>query len=324
MLKPWAEITRDFIFTVGSIGTIASFVRTQIQFYRAIKIKEQEAAKQGHPAKFKFPAQKTIPEKEKFSTKVKRFAYSYRITLLIIVASSAVVAFLYIFGKTEPNPPFATPAPVVTPVAILAFPAKGSVKDAWLDELEPILPRKNAFFMREWSKFDLIQVEETTYPHSMGICIPYEDQLSYYEENPSEEQTHSEFIEYLLSYKYQSFQFDYGIDDISFPEDIETASMCEFKIVVQSCNSKEYLGKSDNILFDSDWINYRSALHRSPLIDVSAYEAIRITVFWKFYVRQTGPIAFNLAVINPILRVAKTDAMENQIPKPTTKPDSIR
>ncbi len=309
----------------GSLGTIVTIVRTQVQKNKALKAKERESRNWDTDEK-KNRSQTKKSEQIAPLRKVFEFLRAYKYSIIIFLSSVILIVLLNRLGRVETSPPSdqESVSIIPTPMIVTSVPIKSSVKDAWLDELDPILHKPRAFFIHEWSRYDLIQIEDTIYQHSIGICIPSDKLKAYCDIPPVGEILHNEYLEYRLSYKYKSFQFDYGIDDISFPEDVETASRCEYKIVVQSCNSKEYLGSTDNILYDSDWINYRSTVFRSSLIDVANSEAIRITVYWKFHLRTCGPIAFNVAIVNPILRGIKADTYISNPKRTQTKPDSIR
>jgi hypothetical protein len=52
-------------------------------------------------------------------------------------------------------------------------------------------------------------------------------------------------------------------------------------------------------------MNYRRTLRVSKDIDVSDVETIRLTVYWEFDVIQSKPLAFNVAIVNPILYTAE-------------------
>ena len=271
------------------------------------------------------PRNKVRPLKKKILrllSTIREFFHKRIVTL--IIASLIVVVLAIISASLDDiftNQPHKTPTP---PPASPATPTpikKKIISETWLDELDPIEPRVEGFVWYIWNSFDPVQVKKATFQHSIGVCIPEKD-MKAYNKSPQKEREHEEYIEYQLSYSYDTFQFDFGIDDLSFPSGIEDACKCEYKIVVQSCNAQDYLGEDDNILFDSDWLNYRSILYRSPLLDVSACESIRITVYWKFNMRQNGPSAFNIAIVNPILRVEKTDTLATQTPTAYTKPDS--
>jgi hypothetical protein len=241
-----------------------------------------------------------------FIKKLAIFFQSYWVAFIIIIISLASDYVIIHYGTTDVlqvsalasvSPtvtPTSTPNPTVQPVGVSSY--------YRLEDLDPILAKPDSFFMSEWDEYHSITVDDVKYEHCIGVRIPLEDQDRYSEENLPDEQMHSEYIEYLLSNQYKTFRFYYGIDDSSFPEGVDKEPLCHYKIVVQSCNSKEYLGSKQNILFDSDWLNYRSKVYPSTIMDVSSCEAIRITVYWKFVVRQKDPFAFNIAIINPVLK----------------------
>lgn len=310
MFKPFADIALALFNIIAiSIAGVSAFNKRK-DYSDAL---EDEKKKKQKWIKSHFRAFKSV------------YAVAYRAIVVAIVISILIIGFGVRWSEVfQQEEQIETPQPVKTPSPPPAVTTKYTKEDAWLDELDPIISKHKAFFLYNWSSFDPIQVENATYPHCIGICIPFDKLQNYILNGSNSEQSHSEFIEYRLSYQYETLQFKYGIDDISFSDDIETASMCQFKIIVQYCNSKEFLSSTDNILFDSDWINYRSILYQSPMIDVSGRESIRITVMWKFNVRQDGPVAFNIAIIDPILRVPKADTTKEQQQNQTTKPDSIR
>ena len=312
MLDPWAEFIKDTINMIASISTYTALNAAQYQKHRAIETDRMDTVQRRVNDK--------KPKKPKPLSTFKTYFKYYWVPFAIALGGFSLISILYLFGGNTP-PPTATPTPAEPHSIALVVPIKNNNKDAWLDELDPILPREEAFCWYQWSTFDPIQVKKTSFQHCIGVSIPL-NELNAYNNNPQREIIHSEYIEYLLSYNYDTFQFDYGIDDLSFPDGIENACMCEYKIIVQSCNAKEYLGEDDNILFDSDWLNYRSILFRSTLMDVSKSESIRITIYWKFYIRQNGPSAFNIAIVNPILRVEKADTLASPAPAEYLKPDS--
>ncbi len=303
MLKPWAEIVLAFCNILAICIASVSTLFKKVEFKRTL---EDEKKKPG----------KTVLARLRAIRSVYNIAYYSILSALVIsiVVLGLGVKWTLVFSGGNAS---ATPFPEITPFPATIVPPIQNPNDVWLDEIDSILPRKRAFFVHAWNSYSPVEVGNTIYPHCIGVCIPKEAQDAYYDENSPDQQIHKEYIEYSLSNKYQYFQFDYGIDDCSFPADVEDESLCEFNIVVQSCNSTEFLKEHDNILFDSGWINYRCGIHSVQEIDVSGCEAIRITVTWRFYVRQNRPIAFNIAILNPILRVAKFNIDS------TTKPDFI-
>lgn len=308
------EIIKDIIFMVGNIFSIVSYYEAQRRRYRKLK-RQQQLLLASAPGKQSVSAPPTMmPAKVGFSHRLKNIFSAYKLSIIIFVVSVILVFMLDIVVPIVIPTSIEKTAPPYTPPATPYAPASTWTVDAWLDELDPIIAKDNAFFLTNWNSFEPVQVESTPYIHSIGARIPYDKLVELIQNAPVEEQEHSEYLEYRLSRRYKSLQFDYGIDDSSYSNEYASASMCEFKIVVQSCDSQTYLGKDDNVLFDSDWINYRCTKHPSPSIDVSGSEAIRITVFWKFYVHQDEPIAFNVAIVNPFLRAAKSGTMPSQPP----------
>jgi len=323
----WTDIFEKVINTIGTLCTMKVFISSRDNG-QIVNNDNSNISSSVNPVSRTHDESKlrdsSSPPSPKKRTSVGKFLRNNRPFIWIIFIAILTILSLQLVKHFSNRSPEKSPIPTITPNFIISIPTKTSIQDIWLDELEPILHKPRAFYYHEWSRYDLIQIEDTIYPHSIGICIPSDELKEYCNDGFSDEILHDEYLEYRLAYKYKSFQFDYGIDDISFPDDVETASRCEFKIVVQSCNSKEYLGSKDNILFDSDWINYRSIIYRSSMIDVSSCENIRITVYWKFYFRTCGPIAFNIAIINPILRGKKVDTYVSEPSSTHSKPDSIR
>jgi len=308
MLKPEAEIAEKFIYMVGSIATIYTLFVFLIPGYKVKKQKELEALlERSKRQKYQNTSNSKVPEKLSFIKELAIFLRSFLVAFIIVLVSLALVYAINHFGKIETPPvsasasvsPTFTPAPTPSTAA----PTDGNSSYYRLEDIDPILSKPDSFFMREWDEYHPVKVDGVQYEHCIGVCIPLKEQDRYSEENLPDEQMHSEYIEYLLSNQYSSFRFNYGIDDSSFPAGVEEEPLCHYKIVVQSCNSKEYLSSEQNILFDSDWVNYRSKVYPSTLMDVSNCEAIRITVYWKFIVRQKDPFAFNIAIINPILKI---------------------
>lgn len=299
MSDPIPNIIERIICLAGSLSAIFSRARGLFNRYFHSHPRRIKSVKAHHPLK------------------ISSFGIGLIDFSIIVIASTVFIIYTSRPSESKKSSSSNGSSETISPVIIVHTPLKGSVKDTWLDDMNSILPRERAFFIHSWNSYNPIEVGNTIYPHCIGVCIPKEAQEEYYEENSPDQQIHSEYIEYSLSNKYQTFEFDYGIDDCSFPDNVEEESLCEFNIVVQSCNSTEFLKEQDNILFDSGWINYRCGIHRAPEIDVSGCEALRITVTWRFFVRQDGPIAFNVVILNPILRVAKFNIDS------TTKPDSI-
>lgn len=203
---------------------------------------------------------------------------------------------------------------------ITSWPIKRSAKDRWLDEIDPKVSDYSAFFFNIWDAYDNVAVKHQEFPHSIGVRIPIEDQLKYRAKPVADQVPHSEYIEYSLGFEYETLQFDFGIDDISFPHGLAEHPKCQFKIIVDACDSESFYSSKQEHLYETDWLNDRCCLRRTPEMDVSGCEAVRITIKWQFFPRENGPIAFNIAIVNPILRAEKLRNHAISI----TKPDSIR
>ena len=206
----------------------------------------------------------------------------------------------------------------ITPVT--SWPIKRSVKDSWLDEIDAKVSDYSAFFIDEWDGFDKVAIKHKMYPHSIGVKIPTEDQIRYRTKIGDGQLEHIEYIEYSLGFEYDTLQFDFGIDDLSFPKGIAKHPMCLFKIIVDVCDSESFYSSKQDHIFETDWLNDQCRLRRTPEMDVSGHESVRITIKWQFSPRDDGPMAFNLAIVNPILRAEK---LRNSLTS-NAKPDSIR
>ena len=307
MLNLGALSIVTFVSVFGTVITLYMLFVYLIPHYKDRKQKEIDALiERNKRQKHQDTGNRKSNNKLSLIKEVKIFLRSFLVAFIVVIISLAIDYAIIRFGTVETPPvsasasvsPTFTPSPTLDPAAQTV----GISGYNRLEDLDPILAKPDSFFMREWDEYHPIQVNSIKYAHCIGVCIPSKEQDRYSEENLPDEQIHSEYIEYLLPNQYKSFQFHYGIDDSSFPDGVEKEPLCHYKIVVQSCNSKEYLSSKQNILFDSDWVNYRSKVYPSTLMDVSNCEAIRVTVFWKFVVRQKDPFAFNIAIINPILK----------------------
>lgn len=286
MLKPWANFVLELLTMVGAIGTIAGIIFAPRPSFPEIF----ECMKKKHASKFMCWFLAII--------------VTYKVALFIILGTAGTMIAIKLVGTIpSPTPTVAqpyTPTPAPTPSAVVG------ANDVWLDEFDPLLPRAEALKTNEWNSAQDISVGGVTYAHSIGFCIPEEDRNDYYNNHNTERITHKEYIEYSLGYKYKTLCFDYGIDDSSFPDNVEYPPQSVFWIVVQTCGSEENLKSDGNIIFQTNQLNYRRSLHGSGEIDVSGAEVIRITVYWEFDVIRTKPLTFNVALINPILYAVKS------------------
>lgn len=228
-------------------------------------------------------------------------------SVLVIIVSLAILS-----SVVTPEKPSTIPIPDKKVISlctapVTSWPIKRSVKDRWLDEMDSKVSSNGAFFMNEWNAFDSVAVKHHTFPHSVGVSIPLKDQKKYRAKINSGQLIHDEYIEYSLGFEYETLQFDFGIDDLSFPEGIVDSPYCQFKIIVDACDSKSYYSSKQKHLFETDWLDDQCCLWRTPEMDVSSCEAVRITIMWQFFPRYNGPIALNVAIANPILRAEKIE-----------------
>ena len=144
-------------------------------------------------------------------------------------------------------------------------------------------------------------VGQDTIQHGIGIEIPEKARAKYLKKSSNKRVNHSEYIEYSLGRKYKQLDFEFGIDQSSFESLVTETPVCLCKILIQDVPSNGFISESNNVLFDSDWFNYRLARHAAS-VDVSDVETIRITVYWQFDVNPTKDTSLRLVLIDPELR----------------------
>lgn len=292
MFDNWDYLLTQIISTVGSFASVTSY---------------QEALNARNAATG--DAKEKKAEKPASTTRKENFFLKYSRTIIIIVCSIVLIIVIAIIKEATTNPQpkklEVTPTLCKDVSPITCWPIKRSKMDSWLDDMDNYVSHDGAFYMRKWNDYIQIRIKNQIYPHCIGITIPFEKLENYYSKANPDQQVHTEYIEYSLGYAYKTLQFDYGIDDLSFPNPSLGHPRCEFRIIVDSCDSNGFVSSTQNHLFDTDWLNYRCYSRRTPEMDVSQCETVRITVMWRFYVRQNGPIAFYLVIANPLLRAAK-------------------
>ena len=236
---------------------------------------------------------------------VVNFIFAF-IPLILLILIAIICIYIANAEKIEVSSPDSDESYCeINQAPITYWPIKRSAMDSWLDEMDGYVSHAGAFYMRDWNDYSPVRIKDQLYPHCIGVCIPFNKLEDYYSKANPDQQVHVEYIEYSLGYAYKTLQFDFGIDDRSYPDYLLSHLRCEFRIVVDSCDSKGFL-RSDQIhLFDTDWLNYRCCARRTTEMDVSQCETVRVTVMWRFYVQQNGPIAFNMVIANPLLRAAK-------------------
>ena len=288
MLKDFITSLGDFFFSFSAIHTIISGIKEQWYKFKA----KQADIKRN--------------EKNQFLLTLINFIRSFGVLLIIMVVSIAFIIILKTPENKESPSPKIEPTCMLTPAPITSWPIKRSAMDSWLDEMDGYVSHDGVFFMHSWDDYHPIKINDQLYPHCIGIRIPIESQNEYYAKVDPDQLIHTEYIEYSLGYSYKTLQFDYAIDDITFPDASQGHPRCEFRIVVDSCSSSGYILSDQKHLFDTDWLNYRCRCAvRTSEMDVSQCETVRITVMWRFYMRKDGPISFNLAIMNPLLRAAR-------------------
>ncbi len=300
MFDNWDYLLTQIISTVGSITSATAYQEAQNQKGFTAEAQKEKTA---HTREKK-------EDKPGLKTRITNFFRKYARTIIIIISAVVLIFAIAIIKEATTNPepekPAPPPSPCKTNAPITSWPIKRSAMDSWLDEIDGYVSHTGAFFMRDWDDYHPIKIKDQVYPHSIGICIPIESQNDYYARVNPDQLIHEEYIEYSLGYSYKTLQFDYAIDDITFPDASQGHPRCDFRIVVDSCSSSGYLFSDQEHLFDTDWLNYRCRCAvRSPEMDISQCDTIRITVMWRFYMRQNGPISFNLAIMNPLLRAAR-------------------
>lgn len=314
MFEHWDYILTQIISTFGSVASVTAYQAMQDEKNKISGAQVNTESKQNE----KSSSSKTKSRMMRF---IHRFKY-----LLIILAIVIILIFGIEFIKelTDKNEPSLDPKPTILPLEnqgpITSWPIKRSAKDRWLDEMDAKVSNYSAFFIDEWDGFDEVSIKHKKYPHSIGVKIPIEDLIRYRTKIGVGQLEHIEYIEYSLAFEYDTLQFDFGIDDLSFPKGVAEHPMCLFKIIVDVCDSESFYSSKQNHVFETDWLNDQCCLRRTSEMDVSGHESVRITIIWQFSPRDDGPMAFNLAIVNPILRAEK---LRNSVIS-NTKPDSIR
>lgn len=222
-----------------------------------------------------------------------------------IISAVAIVLILFLMPSIdEPITSISADSEISSEISPpLSGPATNQTN---LENLTPLREEpRDAFFFHEWKRLYPIKINDIEYDHSIGISLPAEVCKDLKKNHDSEREDYKAYIEYSLAYQYETLSFDYGIDDNSFIDDGLYPPQCHFWIVVQSCDSENELSEDENVLFETEPLNYRRSLHSSGDIDVAGAEAIRITVYWEFDVIPAKPLAFNVDIINPILYTAE-------------------
>lgn len=287
MFNPFPDDPKELLYFISSLNTLVSDCKIRWKNFR--------------------DRQKTDP-----TTKSTRLIITSRNFISSFLGLIILVVFTlgyFIITNSQKQKPSTSSETVSLDIQefspITSWPIKRSAKDQWLDEMEAKVSNYGAFVIKAWDGFDEVAIKHQLFLHSIGIKIPLNDQINYRAKIGVGQFEHEEYIEYSLGYEYDTLQFDFGIDDLSFPNGVAEHPKCQFKIIVDACDSETFYSSKQEHLFETDWLNDRCCLRRTPEMDVSGCEAVRITIMWRFSARNDGPIAFNLAIVNPILRAEK-------------------
>ena len=211
-------------------------------------------------------------------------------TISIILISLS----FYLPGK-QPEP---SPGPTVT--MIPATPVDTPTGSIALYDISPIIDNSKAFFANGWSALEPLKVDNTVISSGLGVCIPIAAQQQYNLDYVNKIVEHKEILEYMLSQKYLTLDFSYGIDDRSFDGFEQEAPACLCRIVVQSVSSDQMSEDNDNIVYDSGSFHYNLSEERVTL-DVSNIDTLRFTFYWSYKPDPTKQNCLKLVVINPLL-----------------------
>ena len=161
----------------------------------------------------------------------------------------------------------------------------------------------DAFFFHQWEKNYPIKIDSTEYLRSIGVRLPVEIRDDLKNNHITERYDYSAVIEYSLGYKYDMFQFSYGIDDNTFKDFGLPPPNCHYWVVVESCYCREDSEIKTTELEHTPEVNYMQTLGTSKQMNVSNVETLRITFYWKFDVLPTKPLTLNVAIVDPTLYV---------------------
>lgn len=191
-----------------------------------------------------------------------------------------------------------TISPSSTPTIIL----ESGNDSTMLEDLDPLnIDPDTAFYFRQWETNFPIKIDNEEYLHSIGVRLPVEVKNDFKDNHVTERKDYSAQIEYSLGYKYDTLQFQYGIDDNAFKDSRLPPPACHYWIVVESCICREDSEVKSIELYRTPEVNYMQTIGTSEIIDVSNVETLRITFNWLFDVLPTKPLTLNVAIVDPIL-----------------------
>lgn len=224
--------------------------------------------------------------------------------LLLVIALTAGIGYaIHEFGMMPETEVEAS----ATPTTVISTPKPSlpsSPSTLCLDELQVLNKEPDkAFYFHQWEKNFPIKIDGIEYLHSIGVQLPVDVKYDLITNHSTEREAFSAKIEYSLAYKYDKFQFFYGIDDNAFKDAGLPPPNCHYWVVVESCECKEDSEIKTTELERTPEVNYMQTLGTSTLIDVSNVETLRITFYWLFDVLPTKPLTLNIAIVDPTLYV---------------------
>lgn len=224
--------------------------------------------------------------------------------LLLVLALTAGIGFaIHEFGMMPETDIEATATPttvISTPQpSLIANPSTLSLDDLQVLNKEP----DKSFFFHQWEKNFPIKIDGIEYLHSIGAQLPVDVKYDLITNHATEREDYSAMIEYSLGYKYEKFQFSYGIDDNAFKDAGLPPPNCHYWIVVESCICREDAEEKSKEIYRTPEVNYMQTIETSDFINVSNVETLRITFYWKFDVLPTKPLTLNVAIVDPTLYV---------------------
>lgn len=220
--------------------------------------------------------------------------------VITIGVTMSIHQFVVIHGQDqEETYPTPTIASTEEPTSSIFGPATFSLDDFKALRKAP----HDAFYFHQWEENFPIKIGDVEYPHSIGVRLPIEVIENLYDNYKTERKLYSTYIEYSLGYKYDVFQFDYGIDDSAFKDyDLPPPSF-HYWILVESCSCLADSKERSKELYTTPEVNYMQTKGTSKAIDVSNVETLRLTFYWKFDVLPTKPLTLNVAIVDPTLYV---------------------
>lgn len=171
---------------------------------------------------------------------IKAIVTVYWPLLLAIAITVGVTMFIHkSVIYVDPDLAETSTPPIVIPTA-LPTTSTYSPTIISLDDLQVLNKEPDkAFYFHQWEKNFPIKIDGIEYLHSIGVQLPVDVKYDLITNHSTEREAFSAKIEYSLAYKYDKFQFSYGIDDNAFKDAGLPPPNCHYWVVVESCECKE-------------------------------------------------------------------------------------